>query len=415
MTARTPLRPGDPLPEGWRWVRLGEIATVKSGGTPRRGNPSYWGGDIPWVKISDITSLHVSSTEETITEEGLTSSSAKLFPVGTILFTIFATIGKVAILNIEAATNQAIAGIFNISESLDTQYLAHHLQFAGPQMANRGRGMAQDNINLTMLRSLEVLLPPLETQRRIVAWLDEAFSHLQAIKEHHAETEREAAALLPAKLAEVFGRAEKEGWRWVRLGDVVQHKTGVWGPEASSPAQGFPIVRSTEIDGLSIKPENASVRTVNVKQIENYKLQTGDILINKSSGSPHLVGWPAIFQDPQDGRTYLFSNFMLRLRSNRTKIEPWYLLYYLHSPVARSIYLSAQATTSGLRNLRVRDFLGQLLPLPPLETQLRIVEEIEAFEEEARRIQKAQEESRVVLEQLEKSLLAEAFRPERWV
>lgn len=136
--------------EGWRWVRLGEIATVKSGGTPRRGNPSYWGGNIPWVKISDITSFHVSSTEETITKEGLTSSSAKLFPVGTILFTIFATIGKVAILDIEAATNQAIAGILDVSESLDTRYLAHYLQFAGPQMANRGRGMAQDNINLTM-------------------------------------------------------------------------------------------------------------------------------------------------------------------------------------------------------------------------------------------------------------------------
>ncbi len=164
-----------------------------------------------------------------------------------------------------------------------------------------------------------------------------------------------------------------EGWRWVRLGDVAQHKTGVWGPEASSPTQGFPIVRSTEIGGLSIKPKNASVRTVKVKRIENYRLQTGDILINKSSGSPRLVGWPAIFQDPQDGRTYLFSNFMLRLRSDRTKMEPWYLLYYLHSPVARSIYLSAQATTSGLRNLRVRDFLGQLLPLPPLETQRRIV------------------------------------------
>ena len=415
MSARTPLRPGDQLPEGWRWVRLGEIATVKSGGTPRRGNPSYWGGDIPWVKISDITTFYVSSTEETITEEGLTHSSAKLFPAGAILFTIFATIGKVAILDIEAATNQAIAGIFNISESLDTQYLAHYLQFAGPQMANRGRGMAQDNINLTMLRSLEVLLPPLETQRRIVAWLDEAFSHLQAIKERHAQAEREAAALLPVKLTEVFGRAEEEGWPWVKLSSVVQHKTGVWGPEAPSAAKGFPVVRSTEIDGFIIKPANAAVRLVNVKNVENYRLQSGDILINKSSGSPHLVGWPAIFLDPSGGRVYLFSNFMLRLRPVRSKVEPWYLLYYLHSPIARSAYLSAQATTSGLRNLRVRDFLNQLIPLPPLETQRRIVEEIEAFEKEVRKIRETQNKSRRLMAKLEESVLTEAFQPDRWI
>jgi len=196
--------------EGWRWVRLGEIATVKSGGTPRRGNPSYWGGDIPWVKISDITSFHVSSTEETITEEGLTSSSAKLFPVGTILFTIFATIGKVAILDIEAATNQAIAGIFNISESLDTQYLAHYLQFAGPQMANRGRGMAQDNINLTMLRSLEVPLPPLETQRRIVEEIEAFEEEARRIQKAQEESRVVLEQLEKSLLAEAF-RPE----RWV--------------------------------------------------------------------------------------------------------------------------------------------------------------------------------------------------------
>jgi len=71
--------------------------------------------------------------------------------------------------------------------------------------------------------------------------------------------------------------------------------------------------------------------------------------------------------------------------------------------------------TTSVPSIKQSEIASQVLPLPPLETQLRIVEEIEAFEEEARRIQKAQEESRVVLEQLEKSLLAEAFRPERWV
>jgi len=411
MTTRTPLRPGDPLPEGWRWVRLGEIAAVKSGGTPKRGNLSYWGGDIPWVKISDITSFHVSSTEETITEEGLTSSSAKLFPVGTILFTIFATIGKVAILDIEAATNQAIAGIFNISESFDTQYLAHYLQFAGPQMANRGRGMAQDNINLTMLRSLEVPLPPLEIQRRIVAWLDEAFSHLHAIKERHAEAEREAAALMPAKLAEVFGRAEKEGWPWVKLGEVASIN-----PRTAIPAGWDEKTLVPFVEMAALNAQAARVLRFELKPLEQVsrgktRFRSGDILFAKIT--PSVENGKVGLSDDVPG-PLAFGSTEFHVIHPRANLDKQFLLSFLRLPSTRQAAVESMVGATGRRRVPV-DFLRNLkLPLPSLETQRRIVEEVRAFEEEARRIQKAQKESRAVLEQIEKSLLAEAFRPERW-
>lgn len=93
-------------------VKLGELCEIYSGGTPKRSVSEYWtGGNVPWVKIGDITEKYVSSTEECITQAGLNNSSAKLFKPGTLLYSIFASIGAVGILNILAATNQAIAGL----------------------------------------------------------------------------------------------------------------------------------------------------------------------------------------------------------------------------------------------------------------------------------------------------------------
>ncbi|MCS6876136.1 MAG: restriction endonuclease subunit S [Aquificaceae bacterium] len=131
------------LPEGWKWVKLGEVVNIRAGGTPSRRIEQYWGGSIPWVKISDIPEDgHVYKTEEAITEEGLRNSSAKVFPAGTILFSIFATIGKVGMLHIDAATNQAIAGLEIKDESLvDREYLFHCLKYMGSYLQSDSRGM----------------------------------------------------------------------------------------------------------------------------------------------------------------------------------------------------------------------------------------------------------------------------------
>ena len=92
--------------------KLSDICLIQSGGTPSRSKQEYWNnGNIPWVKISDFDGKYLSKTTEYITEQGLQGSSAKLFKKGTILYTIFATLGEVCILDIDATTNQAIAGL----------------------------------------------------------------------------------------------------------------------------------------------------------------------------------------------------------------------------------------------------------------------------------------------------------------
>ncbi len=169
------------LPKNWVECTLGELATVQSGGTPSRGINSYWNGDIPWVKISDIKEMYVDKTTEFITEEGLKNSSTRIFPKGTILFTIFATLGKIGILNIDAATNQAIAGI-TPSKAIDDKYLTYALIDLSNSISEYGKGVAQKNINQAILKDTIIPLPPLTEQNRIVEKLDRLFAQMETIK-----------------------------------------------------------------------------------------------------------------------------------------------------------------------------------------------------------------------------------------
>ena len=117
------------IPSSWSYIRLCDLAdNIEAGGTPSRSTSSFWeNGTIPWVKIGDMQSKYVDKTSEFITEAGLNNSSAKLFPKGTILYSIFASIGTTAFLNIEASTNQAIAGLF-FDESLNKEFIYYFLK-----------------------------------------------------------------------------------------------------------------------------------------------------------------------------------------------------------------------------------------------------------------------------------------------
>ena len=106
----------------WKTVRLGDIAKTSSGGTPKRGTAAYYGGIIPWVKSGELGDSTVYETSETITDTGLKNSSAKLFPKGTLCIALYgATIGKLGVLGVDAATNQAVCGIF-LPENINTYF-----------------------------------------------------------------------------------------------------------------------------------------------------------------------------------------------------------------------------------------------------------------------------------------------------
>ena len=186
----------------WKTVRLGDIARTTSGGTPRRDRPQFYGGKIPWVKSGELGDRVVYETEETITEEALESSNAKIFPKGTLCIALYgATVGKLGILGIDAATNQAVCAVFPPDE-LDTRYLYRFFESKRRELVEQGKGGAQPNISQGIIRDTEIPFPPLDEQRRIVAEIEKQFTRLEAgvaaLRRVQANLKRYRAAVLKA-------------------------------------------------------------------------------------------------------------------------------------------------------------------------------------------------------------------------
>ncbi len=166
------------LQEGWKIVKLGDVCETTSGGTPSRGNKSYYNGTIPWVKSGELNKGIILDTEEKITEEAIKNSSTKIFPKGTLLIALYgATIGKLAFLGVDAATNQAVCGIYQ-NKNIDSKFIYNFLFHKKQDLVNQGIGGAQPNISQTILKKLKIPLPPLFIQQAIVSKIEELFSEL---------------------------------------------------------------------------------------------------------------------------------------------------------------------------------------------------------------------------------------------
>lgn len=166
-----------PAPESWGLEPIGTHFSVVSGGTPSRSNPAYWtGGSIPWVKTTEVDYCEITQTEEHITPEGLENSAAKLLPNGMLLMAMYGqgvTRGKVAILGIEAACNQACAAMSPIDDVVRTRFLYHFLAWRYEEIRALAHGGQQQNLNLEIVRGLQVAIPPTHAEQdEIVTILD---------------------------------------------------------------------------------------------------------------------------------------------------------------------------------------------------------------------------------------------------
>ena len=381
-------------------ARLGDICTIQSGGTPSRHNKAYWDdGTIPWVKISDIKDKYLDATEERITKLGLENSSAKIFPAGTILYTIFATLGEVCILNIEAATNQAISGIQLESEQVDKNYLYHYLSSLKSIVNNIGRGVAQNNINMTILRNFEIPLPPLEEQRKIAAVLDKV-SDLIAKRRTQLDKLDE---MVKSRFIEMFGDPVDDSCRYQKtpLGAIANVGSSKRIFEKEYVNEGVPFYRTKEIVELS-KGHKITTELFITKErydeiCKEYGApQKGDLLIS-------AVGTIGIIWIVDGKNNFYFKDGNLLRVSVSNNFNPIYLKMLLETLIsAQKQKISAGTAYAALTISMLKEMMVYIVPM---DEQNQFADFVKQTDKSKLAIQKNLEK----LEILKKSLMQKYF------
>lgn len=372
------------LPDGWQVANFGddEIAFTTSGGTPDRSNPDYFGGDIRWVKSGELDDNLIYDTDEKITRRGLENSSAKVFPAGTLLVAMYgATAGKTAILAAEASTNQAICAIFPRNQSFHPQFLQFYLIKIRDRILSARSGGAQPNISQRIIKSLEVILPPLPEQHAIARAL-RAVQEARAARQREAALERERKAALMELLFThgTRGEATKEteigevpkSWRVVKLGTLISDgpQNGLYKP-MELYGNGTPIVRIDDFDneGVFTSPCFRRVQ-VTSDEVEKYCLREGDILINRVNSLSHLGKCSFV---PSLNEPTVFESNMMRFRVNTAELLPEYAFRYLLTENVREWLRGKARRAVAQSSINQGDVKSLPVPVPSLPEQNQMV------------------------------------------
>lgn len=405
------------VPENWVWVRLENVASWGSGGTPSRKHEEYYNGDILWIKTGELNNGWIYDTEEKITDEGLKKSSAKLFPTNSVLIAMYgATIGKVAILGVPATTNQACACAV-CNQSLLYMYLFYYCISQKNVFIEKGKGGAQPNISQIILKQHPIPLPPLSEQQRIVERIEELFAKLDEAKERLQEaadsfTVRKAAILHKAFTGELTKQWRRENgvrdesWEEKTIGEICSSLK--YGTSKKSSDDGEVVVlRMGNLQNGEIDWSNLSY-TSDEEDIKKYLLKSGDVLFNRTN-SPELVGKTSIYRGEMPA---IYAGYLIKLDYEKNIVVGDYLNYYLNSSKAKEYYMQVKTDGVSQSNINAKKIGEFEIPLPTLPEQHEIVRFIDDLLARERAAQQAAEQALASIDLMKKSILARAFRGE---
>lgn len=181
----------------WEKEKLGKCASMCSGGTPDTKNEKYYGNDYIWISIKDMTSAgkYICSSERGLTEAGLLNCSARLFPKGTILFAMYASIGECSIAETECCSSQAILGIEPDSK-LNNEFLYYLLSNSKGYFKSFGQASSQPNLNKGIVQSIVVQIPEIEEQAAIAEVLSTADREIELLQQDIEQEKQKKKALM---------------------------------------------------------------------------------------------------------------------------------------------------------------------------------------------------------------------------
>jgi len=281
---------GGVIPADWEVKPLGELACVTAGGTPSRTNAKYWNGDIPWVTTSEVDFYTIYYAAQFITQEGLNNSAANLLPPGTLLMALYGqgkTRGKVGILGIEAATNQACAAI-SLKHGVSREFIFHFLASQYDVIRNLSNTGNQENLNSSLVRSISVLLPTEAERRAIAAALSDVDALLAGLTRLIAKKrDLKQAAMQQLLTGQTRLPGFHEDWQVQRLDELGTWKGGMT-PSMQNPAYwqngDVPWISSGDVKVVLLAGTGFSVTSAAVRHGATTVVPAKSIVVVTRSG-----------------------------------------------------------------------------------------------------------------------------------
>lgn len=185
---------GKPYPK-WEEKRLNDLAEIVGGGTPETSVAEYWDGPIQWFTPTEINQRFVSNSKRTITEEGLKNSSAKLLPIGTLLFTSRATIGEISFATVECTTNQGFQSLI-VNKANSSEYIYYWIKQNTKEFLRRSQGSTFPEISKNEIIKIRAKVPCLEEQQKIASFLTALDAKIEGVAAQIAHTQTFKKGLL---------------------------------------------------------------------------------------------------------------------------------------------------------------------------------------------------------------------------
>lgn len=387
---------------GWRVKNLGDVCNLIGGGTPSKDNADFYTGNIPWATVRDMRSDVITDTEHKITEAAIKNSSTNIIPSGSVIIATRVGLGKVCLLNQDTAINQDLRGIFPKDvEKISTRFLFWWLKSVAHLIVAEGTGATVQGVKLPFVKSLQIPLPPLPEQQRIVAILDEAFASIATARANAEQNRQNARALFESYLQSVFSQ-RGEGWVNKKLGDACVVERGS-SPRpikqyltTDSDGVNWIKIGDTEQGGKYVYSSSQKITPEGAKQ--SRLVREGDFILTNSMslGRPYIMKTSGYIHDGW---------FVLRLGKD---IDPEFFYYLLSSTYVQNQFhtLAAGAIVKNISGDLVKK---ALLPIPTLEQQKLLVKGFITFSAQTQRLESLYQRKIAALDELKQSLLQQAF------
>jgi type I restriction enzyme S subunit len=363
------------VPEGWKWVRLGEAGIVITGKTPSSKHPEDWGYDMPFVTPTDFKNYRkfAYDSERYLSSIGISKLKNKVLPENSILVTCIGYIGKVVMNKVPVITNQQINSIIPNRNIVFPNFLYYVLVYNYETFKSfESNGTAVPILNKTDFENIEVLIPPLPEQKAIAEVLSSIDDKIELLHRQNKTLEEMAMILFKQWFIEPTKDGLPDGWEEVSLGEFIKEVlSGDWGKDEPEGEYKVAIncIRGTDISDLQNGlPKKTPVRFLKENKFKSIEPKDSDIIIEISGGTENQSTGRAVYINSLNRQLFeypiIFSNFCRLLRPKENHYT-YYLYLYLKYLYINDEFFSLENGTSGIKNLDYKTLLYDLkYPMP---------------------------------------------------